>query len=242
MRELKADLHLHTTEDPYDVVAPTAREMIDRAAGMGYEVLAITNHLTRTYTEELAEYAARKGILLIPGAEIVIGLKHIVVLNPTDEALAARSFETLRQAVNKNGRPMAVIAPHPFLPSIASPARCIYDHVDIFDALEHTAYYFRLLNYNRRTRRIARRLGLALVGNSDAHYSWQFGRTYSMIRAQKTVEGVIEAIKKGKSIKVISRPLPINRITMRIGLRGLHIPEYMLWKEWREGDPYWDKA
>ena len=146
-------------------------------------------------------------------------MKHILLLNPTEEALAARSFEMLREAVDNNGGAMAVIAPHPFLPTAASPGRCVINNVDIFDALEHTTYYFRLFDYNRRNRRIARRLGLPMLGNSDAHYSCHFGRTYTMALAQKTVGGVIEAGKKCR-VGVGSRPLPSTRITRTLGRGG----------------------
>ena len=53
---LRADLHVHTREgeaaDSYN-----AREIIARAAREGYRVLAITNHDTITFNDELAAYA-----------------------------------------------------------------------------------------------------------------------------------------------------------------------------------------
>lgn len=239
MRELKADLHLHSAEDPFDVVILDGREVIDRAARLGYEVLAITNHLTRTYSPELEHYAADRNILLIPGAEVEVGRRHVLLLNPSDEALVSRTFEELRIARKRSDRAMAIIAPHPFFPSYSALRRWVIDNVDVFDALEYGAFYFLSVNFNRLASRVASKLDLPLIGNSDAHYSWQFGRTYSIITAEKTVEGVIEAIKK-KRVRIVTRRLPLNRITLRLGFRALRIPEYMLWKEWREGDPFWD--
>jgi predicted metal-dependent phosphoesterase TrpH len=239
IRELKADLHIHSAEDPFDVVLISARALIDRAAQLGYEALAITNHLTNIHTPELADYAAQRGMALVPGAEVEVGKRHFLVLNPTEEALAARNFEELRLAKKNSGQPMAYIAPHPFFPGPSSLGKWIFDNADLFDALEYCAYYFRGLNYNRLAQLAAKRLRLPLIGNSDAHYSWQFGRTYSMIRAEKSVTGIIEAIIQ-KRVRVVSRPLPLNRITLRLGLRAMGIPEYVLWNEWREGDPYWD--
>jgi predicted metal-dependent phosphoesterase TrpH len=230
---------MHSAEDDYDVIVPSAREVIDRAHRFGFDVIAITNHMAMCYSAELAEYAEKRGILLVPGAEIEAGGRHILLLNPTKEALKARTFDELRVARAKADREMAVVAPHPFFPSHSSLGRLVIDHVDVFDALEHCAFYFRGLNYNRITKLMARRLRLPLVANSDAHYSWQFGRTYSLIKADKTIEGVIKAVKKG-ALEIVSRPLPWNKITIRLGLRGLRIPEYLLWKEWREGDSYWD--
>lgn len=236
---LKADLHMHSAEDDYDVIVPSAREVIDRAVRFGFDVIAITNHMAMCYSDELKDYAKKRNVLLVPGAEVEAGGRHILVLNPTEEAVKARTFDELREAKVRADRIMAVVAPHPFFPSKSSVGKLVIDHVDVFDALEHCAFYFRGLNYNRLTKRMARRLWLPLVANSDAHYSWQFGRTYSLLRAHKTIEGVIEAVKRG-DLEIVSSPLPWNKITIRLGLRGLRIPEYLLWKEWREGDSYWD--
>jgi hypothetical protein len=41
-RPLKADLHIHTAEDPLDRVPYTAQELIVKAATEGFEILAIT--------------------------------------------------------------------------------------------------------------------------------------------------------------------------------------------------------
>ena len=43
-RVLKIDLHLHTAEDPVDVIRHDAYALLDRAAGLGYGALAITLH------------------------------------------------------------------------------------------------------------------------------------------------------------------------------------------------------
>ena len=66
-RPLKADLHLHTAEDPNDRVSYTAKELISKAADEGFEVLAITNHQCLTFNQRLSAYARERGILLIPG-------------------------------------------------------------------------------------------------------------------------------------------------------------------------------
>ncbi|GAI08342.1 unnamed protein product, partial [marine sediment metagenome] len=71
-RRLKADLHLHTSEDPEDKVRYSARQLIDYASQKGFDVLAITNHNFYTYNDYLRDYAASKGILLIPGIELSV--------------------------------------------------------------------------------------------------------------------------------------------------------------------------
>ncbi len=79
-RPLKADLHLHTAEDPHDRVAYTAKELISKAAEEGFEVLSITNHQRLTFNRNLSAFARERGILLIPGMEIKTHIGEITAL------------------------------------------------------------------------------------------------------------------------------------------------------------------
>ena len=81
-RPLKADLHLHTAEDPLDRVRYTAKELISKAADESFDVISITNHNRMTFNQDLSSYAQERGILLIPGIEMTIRRRHVLVLNP----------------------------------------------------------------------------------------------------------------------------------------------------------------
>ncbi len=41
---LKVELHSHTSDDPHDRIPYSAEQLIDRAAALGYDALAITLH------------------------------------------------------------------------------------------------------------------------------------------------------------------------------------------------------
>ena len=41
---MKVDLHTHSADDPSDRIAYTTHELIDRAAVLGFDALAITLH------------------------------------------------------------------------------------------------------------------------------------------------------------------------------------------------------
>jgi predicted metal-dependent phosphoesterase TrpH len=81
-KPLKADLHLHTAEDPLDRVRYTGKELISKAADEGFDVISITNHHQMTFNQDLFSHAQEKGILLIPGVELTIQRRHVLVLNP----------------------------------------------------------------------------------------------------------------------------------------------------------------
>jgi len=213
MKKLKADLHLHTNEDPKDSVKYSAKQLIDQAHQKGFDVLAITNHDQVTYDNYLAEYAKERGILLIPGAEATINQKHVLLLNMDYSLHRIRTFADLK--LHKDGTGL-IIAPHPFFPSFTSLNSELEQHLDIFDAIEYSYYYLQEINFNKKAEELAKEFSLPLIGTSDAHFLWQIGTTYSLIEAEKDLEAVIAAIKEGK-VEVVTGPLSLTRAS-RIGL------------------------
>ncbi len=209
---LKADLHLHTKEDPFDPVLYTARELILKAADQGFEVLAITNHQVRTFDQELFYFAQDRGILLIPGIEIDILNRHVIVLNPP-ENLVIDHFTAL---ADLNRSSSLVIAPHPFFPGSRSLDGFMEKYFKMFDALEFCHFYHRFLNFNRRTLELSRDSGLPLLGTSDAHFLEQLGTTYSLIHARKDMESIFSAIRQGK-IELVTRPLSLFQLGRIMG-------------------------
>lgn len=204
---LKADFHLHTREhEPW--IAYDTRNLIDRAASQGFQVLSITNHDVLTWSDDLAAYAASRRILLIPGVEATVEGKHVLVLNPNVPPDRLQTFADLRRL---RGPDWLVIAAHPFYPT----AFCLRDRlrreIDLFDAIEFSHFYRPRLDWNRRAVTLAREVGLPLVGTSDSHIAAQLGTTYSLIEADElTVASVVAAVRKGR-VSVVSRPLGVEQ-------------------------------
>ena len=107
---LRADLHVHTREGEAQITYD-AREIIARAAREGYGVLAITNHDTITFSDELAAYAKDHDILLIPGVEATVEGRHVLVYNADVDADKLRTFADLRRYRTPD---WLIAAPHPF--------------------------------------------------------------------------------------------------------------------------------
>ena len=112
---LKIDLHTHTADDPFDHISYTTKELIDRAAFLGFDALAITLHDKQLAIEGLIPYASERGIVLIRGIERTIEGKHVLLLNFRRGAEDVHSFEDLARL--KQHEPGLVIAPHPFFPA-----------------------------------------------------------------------------------------------------------------------------
>jgi predicted metal-dependent phosphoesterase TrpH len=201
-RPLKSDLHLHTAEDPLDRIRYSSKELISKAADEGFDVISITNHHKMTFNQDLFSYARERGILLIPGVELTIRRRHVLVLNPPP-------FKTCSDfpSLSRLRRPETlIIAPHPYFPGSYSLNGYLLRYLHLFDALEYCHFYSPRINFNQRAVEVSRSFGFPLVGNSDSHFLSQLGTTYSFIYAEKNLEAVFEAIRQNR-VKVATRPL-----------------------------------
>jgi len=226
---LKVDLHIHTAEDPMDShFKHDARQLIDRASELGFDVISITNHCKVTYTPELGRYARQRHVTLIPGCEAMIEGKHVLLYNITEtERVSIRTFDDLRRLKAIRGKTMLVLAPHPGFPSKSSlRRRQVGGNADIFDAIERSQYGNGFLNLNRQAYRHSRRLDKPLVATSDAHSFRFFGNQYSFVDGQRSVQGVMDAVREGRVRSVVGRlgirdVLHLSRHTLTMRLRRL---------------------
>ena len=205
---LKADLHIHVKGDKQDNIRYTAHQLIDRASELKYEILAITCHDVVIYSQELAAYAASKGILLIPGAEKTLNGKHVLLYNLTNEELdAIGTFDDLRELKKK--KKILVIAPHPYFLTPFCLGKELEKNIDLFDALEYSHYHTTFINFNRKAVKLAKKHHKPIVGNSDTHDLLRCTTTYSLIDSTKNTEAVISAVKSG-NVQCVSSPLPLK--------------------------------
>ena len=201
-RPLKADFHIHTAEDPLDSVRYTAKELIAKAAEQAFDVISITNHHHLTFNRDLFHYAQERNILLIPGVEMAIRRRHVLVLNPPPHKICS-DFSSLA----KLRRPETlIIAPHPYFPGTYSLNGYLLKHLNLFDALEYCHFYLPMINFNQRALEVSRSFNFPLIGNSDAHFLRQLGTTFSLIHAEKNLESIFAAIR-GNKVEVVTRPL-----------------------------------
>src|SRR5438105_7555727 len=95
---IKIDLHIHTHDDPKDIIDYSAHQLLERARDLGFGVLAITLHDAVFDRAEVFQAAAEMGILLIPAAEVRLQGADIILLNVTPAEIAAlKSFDDVRQ-------------------------------------------------------------------------------------------------------------------------------------------------
>ena len=220
---LRVDLHTHTADDPWDRIPHTSAELIERAARLGLDALAITLHDRQLDLIPLAGLARELNVTLIPGIERTILGRHVLLINFPAEATAVGSFEELAELKARHPRGL-VIAPHPFFPLGNCLKELLDRHRDLFDAVEYNGSHTSMLNFNRRAVQWAHDHGKPVVGCSDTHRLDVLGMTYSLADAARTADDICLAVKEGR-IQICSRPLSTLKLASyltRMTLGGHH--------------------
>ncbi len=213
-KKLKVDFHTHTADDPQDYISFSSTELIDRTSRLGFDALAITNHDIVTISPELKRHADERGILLLPGVELTLSHKHVVLINPEPENVPKmKELEDLAEIRNDRN---LIIAPHPFYPGFKCLWSKLEDYISLFDAVEFSFFYSRLINRNKRAVDVARKHHKPLVGCSDCHNIWQVGFTYTLVEAEKNIPSIIAAVKEGQA-EVVTAPLSLGMM-MRVAV------------------------
>jgi predicted metal-dependent phosphoesterase TrpH len=195
---LKVELHSHTADDPYDPIPYSTRDLIDRAAALNYDALAITLHERQLDIRPLEAYAADRGIVLIPGIERTIEGKHVVLLNFSRATEEVGSFGDLSELKSRESG--IVMAPHAFFPGSSCLGAALMDrHADLFDVVEYNGMFTRTLNFNEKAVSWARAHGKPLAGNGDVHRLAQLGTTYSLVDSAPDPASICAAVAAGRA-------------------------------------------
>jgi predicted metal-dependent phosphoesterase TrpH len=208
MSKLKCQFHCHTRQDPVDFIRHSERQLIDRAAKLGYDVVAISCHNVVIFNDDLKKYAAAKRILLIPAIEKTVEKKHVLILNADVRAQNIRTFKDLRRYRNTR-KDCLIVAPHPFYPGSTAVNGKLFEHMDLFDALEYSWFHSPRTNrYNRKAVRTAEANNLPVIATSDNHSLKYLDSAYTIVTADKNIKSVFTAIRKNR-VKVVSHGLSL---------------------------------
>ncbi len=210
--KLKASLHIHTKEDFVDdyVVRYNIYELIDYAEKCGFKILALTGHKKFVYKKEFGEYAGDRGIILIPGIELHINRflffsDHVIVLNCERDIERVKNFNDLAR-YKKDHPEIFVLAPHSgfgFLESIS--INKLIKNIGLFDGLEHSWFYSKKINLNKKVEDVAKKFNKPLVATADAHVLTYFNTDYAVINAEQfDLSSVLGALRGGHVINITS--------------------------------------
>lgn len=198
-----ADLHIHTIYS-YDGTA-SVPAVLNRARQIGLDVLAITDHDEIAGSMKALELAPRYGIQVMPGIEITTAEGDLLAYNiyqKVDPGLPLS--ETILKVGDLGG---FCIAPHPMAGGLGMKSLSAYsikkalrnpDVAEVLIGIEtYNATAIDKMS-NRYAHILGEHLGIAKLGNSDAHVAGAIGLGATEFEGH-TAQDLLKAIRKGKT-------------------------------------------
>ena len=196
----RADLHMHTTaSDGW----PEPRQLVDHAAAIGLQVIAVTDHDTIEGALRAADHASgRKRLEVVIGEEVSSRDGHIVGLYLERRVRPGMSAAATIHAIHEQGG--IAVAVHPFWRTQrrvrGGPVHGVgwlAAELD-FDAIEVENATPGFYLFNQLARRMNMGAGAAELGCSDAHILDAVGRAYTEFSG-RTAKALRKAIENGRT-------------------------------------------
>lgn len=191
------DPHIHTNSSPDSSI--TITQLRDGMLASGINAIAVTDHDTMEGYRRLKTSSAFKEFLIVPGVEVTTDMGDLIVLGLDDPPIGKDPNQVIDVAHMRGG---LVLAPHPFNGSRSSLGeRCGMLKVDLIETYNSKCRS----DSNRQAKEFASVLGLPGVGGSDAHERRQIGTVVNVLECERSMDSVLEALKKGAKIVVKQR-------------------------------------
>ena len=189
----KADLHIHTT---WGDGTATVRQILDRVAEIGLDVIAITDHDDLRAAWEARDLAGEYAFEVIPGEEITTLQGHLLALFLERPVKMLRPLQWTIEAVHEQGG--LCIAPHPLswltrsLGERAVRRACMdLDGIEVINpSLAGRVTAAKVATLNDRV------LHLPETGSSDAHHLLGVGAAFTTFEG-RTAEEFRGSLKAG---------------------------------------------
>jgi predicted metal-dependent phosphoesterase TrpH len=221
MGKYKVSLHIHAKEDKNESfqIKHDVFDLIDYAHKKNFNILALTFHDHYGYRQEFADYAKSKNILLIPGIEASLyegssdkEKSHTLILNCSKDVEELKTFSDLQKYKEKYPEIM-VISAHPlFGLGMSIGEKKLREKISLFDAIEHSWFYHRLYNKNKKAQVIAKEFKKPFIATSDLHHLKHLDDDYIVVSANSlSTESLFNAIRAFK-YKNVSKPKSLFRL------------------------------
>ncbi len=187
---LRMDLHLHTVFSGDSTISP--KLVVDQLhSHPTIKGLAITDHDTlKGYFRVRKLASVYKDLVVIPGIEISTEKGDMIILGVEEEAKHPTALDCVVEfAKEKDG---VIIIPHPYRSQgIGDLAQDIDAHA--VEVLNPTA----TSRENMLARELAKMRNLPCVAGTDAHNAREMWKLFTEVKAEPTIESVLNAIRKG---------------------------------------------
>ncbi|MDF2379535.1 MAG: PHP-associated domain-containing protein [Candidatus Gracilibacteria bacterium] len=217
----KTLLHCHSNVDPCDkFITYSTKELIDEAAKRKVSIMSLTSHKKVIFNDELKNYAASKGILLLPGVESQVTGSDVGIINAHADADHIKTLDDLRN-YRKNHPESFIYAPHPYFPG-----PCLKNKLDenpeLFDGIELSHFYHKYHNYNLKAEKFAEKHNLPFFATPDCHFLTNVDIAYTTLHLEQSIEellkhkdpaSVVISALKNKQFENHANPLSLFKIS-----------------------------
>ena len=186
---MKYDLHIHTHYSACSILEPkTILKIAKRVKLYG---IAVVDHNSIKGGVEVKKANKDKDFEVIPSVEVSTDRGHVVGMY-VNENIKSREFFSVTEEIKKQGG--IVVLAHPFrmMPYLRSKVK----GVDIRKYLDAVECYNARTSYfgNRSAMKFAEKFNLAKTGGSDAHFSFEIGRSVTIFNGD-----LVKAIREKKN-------------------------------------------
>ncbi|MDP7080811.1 MAG: CehA/McbA family metallohydrolase [Candidatus Undinarchaeales archaeon] len=198
------DLHGHSRYSDGD---RTPEQMVRYAHDLGLSGIAITDHDgIKGYERARAEAEKyNDGFIVVPGEEVSSEKGHILAYGVSQKVLGGLSLEETTSLIHEQGG--VAVAAHPYSTLGTGDPLSFEELSDrqfsLLDGVE--TYNGSVLwpkDANEKAEKLAETYGLAKIGGSDAHTRWAQGLGLTITEDVNDVEGLLEAIREGRTDSV----------------------------------------
>ena len=194
---LTVELHAHS-DLSYDGRDPVEK-LLQQAATVELDALAVTDHDAIEASLAAADLAADYGLVGIPGMEVTCAAGHVLAIGVEELIPSGLSFTETIDTIHDRGG--IAIVPHPFQEFRSGVLANISPReLSAADAIE--VYNSRLLTgrANRQAKRFAQRNGMPMTAGSDAHIFEMVGQAVTNVDAdERSVDAILDAIVQGRT-------------------------------------------
>jgi hypothetical protein len=194
---LSVELHTHSSLS-YDG-RDSVESLLEAAAAVGLDGLAVTDHDEIEASLDAAARAPEFGLVGIPGMEVTSDAGHVLALGVEELVPEGLTFQATLDRIHDLGG--IAVVPHPFQESRSGVlANISREELTTADAIE--VYNSRLLTgrANRQAEQFARENDMPMTAGSDAHISEMVGRATTTVGTdERSADAILEAIADGRT-------------------------------------------
>jgi predicted metal-dependent phosphoesterase TrpH len=205
------DMHIHTIVGSMDSdISP--KRLGEQAKLVGLTGIAITEHLHMWREDEVRHWREEYGLFAFNAREYNTDMGHIGVLGLPADVKGLRYASDLRGACQEYGAFMVMNHPFRYFPgpsSLLFGDRWREQMIPVEELCQHPVFgmvdAIEVLNggcidrENRLAVEVAERLGLPMVGGSDAHMPLEVGRYATMFETEiQSEEQMLEELRAGR--------------------------------------------